>query len=145
MEVKPTQGAQGAGGSTGAARRSSLRPAGGHWRRARAEEGEEEMIAISDRSSMIGRRVQTQPPSDAWMSGDRFGAIVKVGWKFVHVRMERSGRVLKFLIYPAGDFDPIVPDLLNADGTGLALTPPRPTGRATRSVTGPAGTIEYPR
>jgi hypothetical protein len=87
------------------------------------------MIAISDGSNMIGRRVKTQPPSEAWMTGDRFGEIVKVGSKFVHVRMERSGQVRKFLIYPAGDFDPIVPDLLNADGTGLALTPP-PTDRA---------------
>ena len=87
------------------------------------------MIAISDASSAIGRRVQTQPPSDAWMSGDRFGENFKDGWKFVHVRMERSGRVFKFPIYPAGDFDPIVPDLLNADGTGVALTPP-PTDRA---------------
>jgi hypothetical protein len=78
---------------------------------------------------MIGRRVQTQPPCDAWMSGDRFGEIVKVSSKFVHVRMEPSGRVRKFLIYPAGDLDPIVPDLLHEDGTGLALTPP-PTDRA---------------
>jgi hypothetical protein len=57
------------------------------------------------------------------MTGDRFGEIVKVGWKFVHVQMERSGRVRKFLIYPAGDLDPIVSDLLHEDGTGLDLTP----------------------
>ena len=33
-----------------------------------------------------------------------------------------------FLIYPAGDFDPIVPDLLHEDGTGLDLTPPPTDG-----------------
>ena len=96
-----------------------------------SEEGEAEIIAISDWSSMIGRRVQTQPPCEAWMTGDRFGEIVKIGWKFLHVRMERSGRVRQFPIYPAGDLDPIVPDLLHEDGTGLDLTPPRPTGRET--------------
>jgi hypothetical protein len=62
------------------------------------------------------------------MTEDRFGEIVKIGWEFVHVRMERSGRVRKFPIYPAGDWDPIVPDLLYADGTGLALTPPPTDG-----------------
>ena len=90
---------------------------------------------------MIGRRVQTQPPSAAWMSGDRFGEIVNIGWKFVHVRMERSGLVRKFLIYPAGDFDPIVPDLLHEDGAGLDLTPPS-TDRARNAPLARVGPYE---
>ncbi len=41
-------------------------------------------------------RVATQPHTDAFMMGDRFGEVVKVGTRLVHVRMERSGRGRKF-------------------------------------------------
>lgn len=44
----------------------------------------------------VGTRVQAHPATDAWMRGDRFGTVVTVGRKLVHVRMERSGRVLRF-------------------------------------------------
>lgn len=44
----------------------------------------------------IGLRVQSHPATDAWMSGDRYGKIVKVGRTKIHVRMDRSGRVLRF-------------------------------------------------
>lgn len=41
-------------------------------------------------------RVEIHPATDAWMMGDRFGEIVAVGRKYLSVRMDRSGRVLKF-------------------------------------------------
>jgi len=44
----------------------------------------------------VGTRVQAHPATDAWMRGDRFGTVAAVGRKLVHVRMERSGRVLRF-------------------------------------------------
>jgi hypothetical protein len=44
----------------------------------------------------VGNRVQAHPATDAWMMGDRFGEIVVIGSKLVHVRMDRSGRLLKF-------------------------------------------------
>lgn len=44
----------------------------------------------------FGTRVATQPHTDAFMMGDRFGLVVGVGTKLVHVRMERSGKVRKF-------------------------------------------------
>ncbi len=42
-----------------------------------------------------GQRVELSPSTDAWMTGDRYGAVVKVGRKVVHVQMDRSGRVRK--------------------------------------------------
>lgn len=41
-------------------------------------------------------RVQTHPATDAWMSGDRYGTVTKVGRKFIHVKMDRSWRTLRF-------------------------------------------------
>lgn len=44
----------------------------------------------------IGQRVETHPATSAWMMGDRYGEVVKVGRKFVHVSMDRSGRTLRW-------------------------------------------------
>lgn len=41
-----------------------------------------------------GQRVELSPATGAWMSRDRFGEVVKVGRKNVHVKMDRSGRTL---------------------------------------------------
>lgn len=41
----------------------------------------------------IGQRVELHPVTDAWMMGDRFGEVVKVGRSLVHVRMDKSGKV----------------------------------------------------
>jgi hypothetical protein len=41
-------------------------------------------------------RVQSHPATDAWAAGDRYGAVVKVDTRYVHVRMDRSGRVRRF-------------------------------------------------
>lgn len=40
-----------------------------------------------------GSRVELHPRLDAWMMGDRFGTVQKIGRKYVHVLMDRSGRV----------------------------------------------------
>jgi hypothetical protein len=45
----------------------------------------------------VGQRVQIHPATDAWMQGDRYGEVIKVGRKYVHVRMDRSRRTLAFL------------------------------------------------
>lgn len=44
----------------------------------------------------VGDRVQIHPASDAWMQGDRYGEVVKVGRSIVHVKMDRHGRVRRF-------------------------------------------------
>lgn len=44
----------------------------------------------------VGQRVQLHPASDAWMAGDRYGEVIKVGRSIVHVKMDRSGRVRWF-------------------------------------------------
>ena len=44
----------------------------------------------------VGNRVQAHPATDSWMMGDRYGEIVKIGHKWIHVRMDRSGRIRKF-------------------------------------------------
>jgi hypothetical protein len=43
----------------------------------------------------LGQRVQLHPATDAWMRGDRYGTVVKLGRTRVHVRMDASGRILK--------------------------------------------------
>jgi hypothetical protein len=44
----------------------------------------------------VGMRVQTHAATDAWMMGDRYGVVVKVGRAKIHVKMDRSGRTLRF-------------------------------------------------
>jgi hypothetical protein len=50
------------------------------------------MLTLNDFAK--GDRVELHPATDAWMQGDRYGAVVAVGRKLVHVRMDRSGRLL---------------------------------------------------
>lgn len=40
----------------------------------------------------IGSRIEMAPHSDAWMQGDRYAEVVKVGRKLLHARFDRSGR-----------------------------------------------------
>jgi len=47
-----------------------------------------------DTTFTVGQRVELHPACDAWMQGDRFGVIVKIGRKYLHVKMDRSGRTL---------------------------------------------------
>lgn len=44
----------------------------------------------------VGDRVETAPHTDTWMSGDRYGAVTKIGRSYIYVRLERSGRELSF-------------------------------------------------
>ena len=44
-----------------------------------------------------GDRVQIRPHHDVWMMGDRYGTIEKVGRKYVHIHMDKSDKVLKFV------------------------------------------------
>jgi hypothetical protein len=41
---------------------------------------------------MVGDRVEMHPATDAWMMGDRYGEIVKIGRRVLHVRLDKSGR-----------------------------------------------------
>ena len=43
----------------------------------------------------VGDRVELHPAADRWMSGDRYGAIVKVTRKLVHILLDKSGRTAK--------------------------------------------------
>jgi hypothetical protein len=47
----------------------------------------------------IGQRVELSPGLDAWMRGDRFGTVEKLGKLFIYVRMDRSGKLRK--LHPA--------------------------------------------
>lgn len=44
-----------------------------------------------------GDRVELHPATDAWMQGDRYGEVIKIGRKYIHVKMDRSGRTLPML------------------------------------------------
>jgi hypothetical protein len=50
-----------------------------------------------------GMRVEIHPATDAFMRGDIYGAVVKIGRKYVHVKSDATGRTR-----------PITPDLLRA-------------------------------
>lgn len=53
-------------------------------------------ITLAYARSNPGARVQAHPATGAWMTGDRYGVIVKTGRKYVHVKMNRSGRIRRF-------------------------------------------------
>jgi hypothetical protein len=40
----------------------------------------------------VGDRVELHPATDAWMMGDRYGVVQKVGTTRVQVKLDRSGR-----------------------------------------------------
>lgn len=44
----------------------------------------------------VGERVQLHPGTDRWMMGDRYGEVVKVTSQYVHVKLDKSGKTLKF-------------------------------------------------
>ncbi len=44
----------------------------------------------------VGERVQAHPATDVWMRGARFGTVRKVGRKWVHVKLDKLDRIVKF-------------------------------------------------
>lgn len=44
----------------------------------------------------VGDRVELHPATDRWMRGDRFGTVVKLGRRYVHVALDRSGDTRQF-------------------------------------------------
>lgn len=42
-----------------------------------------------------GDRVELHPATDAWMMGDQYGEVVCIGMRYIHVKMDRSGKVRK--------------------------------------------------
>jgi hypothetical protein len=46
---------------------------------------------------MTGFRVQLHPATDAWMSGDKYGEVIRVTGSRYHVRMDVSRRTLRLL------------------------------------------------
>ncbi len=47
-------------------------------------------------NQLIGRRVELHPATDRWMMGDRYGEIVKVGREYLYVKLDKSGKTIKF-------------------------------------------------
>ena len=44
----------------------------------------------------VGERVQAHPATNAWIRGARYGEVVKIGRKYVHVNLDALGRVVRF-------------------------------------------------
>lgn len=42
----------------------------------------------------VGDRIELAPHLDRWMMGDRFGEIVKIGRRFLHVRLDKSEKTI---------------------------------------------------
>lgn len=51
-----------------------------------------------DRTTQFGERmrVEAHPGTDTWMRGDRYGTVEKISRDLVYVRMDRSGRTVRF-------------------------------------------------
>jgi hypothetical protein len=45
----------------------------------------------------VGDRIESAPHTNAWMQGDRYGEVVKIGRFYLHVKMDRSGLVKRFV------------------------------------------------
>ena len=45
----------------------------------------------------VGQRVELHPGMDAWMRGDRYGEIAKIGREKIHVKMDKSRRTLRIM------------------------------------------------
>jgi hypothetical protein len=45
---------------------------------------------------ILNQRVQAHPATDTWMRGDRYGTVKKIGRRYIHVLMDRSGRTIRF-------------------------------------------------
>lgn len=43
----------------------------------------------------VGDHVELAAHTDHWAAGDRFGQVVSIGCRYVHVALERSGRTVK--------------------------------------------------
>ena len=41
-----------------------------------------------------GQRIELHPGTDRWMRGDMYGEIVRVGSKWIKVKMDRSGHTI---------------------------------------------------
>jgi hypothetical protein len=48
---------------------------------------------LATQAFLKGQRVQMGPHTDAFMMGDRYGDVVKIGRTKVHVKMDRSGKI----------------------------------------------------
>lgn len=47
------------------------------------------------RDFQAGDLIEMHPATDRWMMGDRYGVVTKVGRKYVHVKLSRSGDTVK--------------------------------------------------
>ena len=43
----------------------------------------------------LGQRVELHPAFDAWIKGDRFGTVIKITRKNIHVKLDKSGQTWK--------------------------------------------------
>jgi len=50
---------------------------------------------MSNKQWLVNARVQIHPRLDAWMQGDRFGAVSKVTKQKVHVVLDKSMRTIR--------------------------------------------------
>lgn len=46
--------------------------------------------------SDVGKRVEIGAHLDDWMRGDRYGTIERVTRQSIHVRLDKSGRLIRF-------------------------------------------------
>ena len=43
----------------------------------------------------VGDRVELSPATDAWMAGDRYGEVIRIGLFYLHIKMDTSGKIRK--------------------------------------------------
>lgn len=55
------------------------------------------MTSLIVNKNAIGMRIELKPHLDRWMMGDRFGEVVKVTRKSIHVHLDKSGKTIRLL------------------------------------------------
>lgn len=76
----------------------------------------------------LGQRVQISPAYDAWMRGDRYGEVVKLGSKALHIKLDKSGRILR-VNRPSGIYETIGSNPAPRIGTRKRLRASQATGK----------------
>lgn len=97
----------------------------------------------------VNQRVQAHPATDCWMRGDKFGTVTQIGRKYVHVLMDRSGKVRQFpkdkeLLLPVENPQPRIAPTPPISAVGKKCWYITPSGRKVAAVVDSIDSITHP-
>jgi hypothetical protein len=100
----------------------------------------------------VNQRVQSHPATDCWMRGEKFGTVTQIGRKYIHVLMDRSGKVRRFpkeqqLLIPVNitTVSVHVAPTLPASAVGRKCWYITPSGRKVAAVVDSIDSVTHPQ